>query len=30
MGKAMLAFCSFYQAKYEEFAAITEDIIQSN
>jgi hypothetical protein len=30
MGKTMLAICYFYQAKYEEFAAITEGIIQSN
>jgi hypothetical protein len=30
MWKAMLAFCYFYQGKYEEFTAITENIIQSN
>jgi hypothetical protein len=30
MGRVTLAFCSFYQGKYEEFTAITEGIIQSN
>jgi peptidyl-tRNA hydrolase len=29
MGRAMLAFCSFYQAKIKDYTAITDEITQS-